>query len=128
MECMGVITEVPIRVSRALNRALIVADGVPEAAALRPGLLVRSLRSALRMSQRQLSRRSGVPQAHLARLESGLVAPRVDTLERLLDAMFCGLLVLPRARLRPREAVARRRLERAGARVKDRTPRRLWDG
>ena len=124
---MRAVTEVPIREARALNQALIAADGVPARARLSPGGVVRGVRSALRMSQSQLSRRSGVPRAHIARLEAGRLSPRVDTLERLLDAMFCGQLLLPVPRVRPREAVARRRLERAGARAKDRTPRRLWD-
>ncbi len=125
---MGTVTEVSLRQSRALNQALIAADGVPPRAELRPARLLRAVRSALRMSQRQLSRRSGVPQAHIARLEAGLRSPRFDTLERLMGAMFCGLLVLPRPRPRPREAIARRRLEHARAPLRDRTPRRLWDG
>jgi transcriptional regulator with XRE-family HTH domain len=121
---MRAVTEVPIREARALNQALIAADGVPERACLRPGAVVRGVRSALRMSQAQLARRSGVPKAHVARLEAGRLSPRVDTLERLLDAMFCGLLILPRARVRPREAVARKRAERP---VPWRYRWRLWD-
>ncbi len=73
---------------------------------------MRALRSALRMSQSQLARRSGGPRAHIARLESGSFSPRLDTLERLFDAMFCDLVVLPKARVRPREAIARTRAER----------------
>jgi transcriptional regulator with XRE-family HTH domain len=39
-------------------------------------------------SQRELSRRSGVPQAAISRIEHGLVSPRTETIDRLLRA--CG--------------------------------------
>src|SRR5262245_35616601 len=45
-------------------------------------------RGEAKISQRELARRSGVPQAAISRIERGLVAPRVDTLDRLLRA--CG--------------------------------------
>jgi len=108
---MRPVTEVPIADSRALNQAVLAADRVPARARQSPARLVRALRSALRMSQSQLARRSGVPRAHIARIEAELLSPRLDTLRRLLDAMFCELLVLPLARVRPREAIARRRAE-----------------
>ena len=40
------------------------------------------------LSQRELAGLSGVPQAAISRIESGLVSPRVVTLDRLLRA--CG--------------------------------------
>ena len=40
------------------------------------------------LSQRELARRSGVPQPTIARVERGQQVPRVDTLVRILDA--CG--------------------------------------
>jgi transcriptional regulator with XRE-family HTH domain len=39
-------------------------------------------------SQRELARRSGVPQAAISRIERGLVSPRAETLDRLLRS--CG--------------------------------------
>ncbi len=45
-------------------------------------------RRAAGLSQRELSRRAGVPQSAIARIERGLQIPRADTLERLLKA--CG--------------------------------------
>ncbi len=45
-------------------------------------------RRAAGFSQRELSRRTGVPQSAIARIEGGLQMPRADTLERLLKA--CG--------------------------------------
>lgn len=49
---------------------------------------VEQARRAAGLSQRELSRQTGVPQSAIARIERGLQVPRVDTLERLLKA--CG--------------------------------------
>jgi transcriptional regulator with XRE-family HTH domain len=49
---------------------------------------VNQARRAAGLSQRELSRRAGVPQSAIARIERGLQVPRADTLERLLEA--CG--------------------------------------
>ena len=49
---------------------------------------VNQARRAAGLSQRELSRRTGVPQSAIARIERGLQVPRVDTLDRLLKA--CG--------------------------------------
>ena len=38
------------------------------------------------LTQRELAHRVGVPQPAIARIESGMVSPRVDTLDRLLAA------------------------------------------
>lgn len=115
-------TEVRIGDRRALNQALIFTKGAPVRALREPGVYVRALRSALRMSQGQLARRSGVPKANIVRLEKGRTDPRFSTLKRLLDAMFCDALFLPLARRRPGEAIALRRLE-----PWDRRRWRLWD-
>jgi transcriptional regulator with XRE-family HTH domain len=40
------------------------------------------------MSQRQLAVRAGLPQSTIARIESGVVSPRIETFERLLG--LCG--------------------------------------
>ena len=49
---------------------------------------VNQARRAAGLSQRELSRRAGVPQSAITRIERGLQVPRADTLERLLEA--CG--------------------------------------
>ncbi|MBI3565535.1 MAG: helix-turn-helix domain-containing protein [Elusimicrobia bacterium] len=121
---MRTVTEVPIEDFRALNQAILAGETVTARARLRPAALIRALRSTLRMSQSQLGRRSGVPKAHICRIEAGRLSPRLETVERLLDAMFCDLLVLPRARVRPREAIARKRAERP---VPWRYRYRIWD-
>lgn len=86
------------------------------------------------MTQRELARRTGVAQPTIARIERGLVDPRIDTLDRLFGA--CGaclsvehvpgygvdrtqmrelLKLTPRARLESlrRDAAGMARLDRA---------------
>ena len=111
MLVMGRTTQVSIVHRRALNQAMIYASHVPERAVIDPSHMARALRSALRMSQEQLARRCGLPRAHIARLEAGAVDVRLATMRRIFAAMFCDMLVLPRPRQRPSEALAARRLE-----------------
>jgi transcriptional regulator with XRE-family HTH domain len=51
--------------------------------------MLRDARRRAGLTQRALARRAGVPQPTVARIESGAVVPRVDTLDRLLAD--CGL-------------------------------------
>ncbi len=51
------------------------------------------------MSQRKLAARTGIAQPTIARIESGRDNPRVDTLERLLEACGETMETLPRAGL-----------------------------
>jgi transcriptional regulator with XRE-family HTH domain len=53
-------------------------------------------RAEARISQRELARRSGVPQAAISRIERGLVSPRTDTLDRLLRSCSRDLEVVER--------------------------------
>lgn len=39
--------------------------------------------------------------SHLAAIETGKVSPSVETLHKVFDALFCDLLVIPKARNRP---------------------------
>jgi transcriptional regulator with XRE-family HTH domain len=48
-------------------------------------ILLRDARSRAGLSQRELAGRAGVAQPAIARIESGVVSPRVDTLDRLLE-------------------------------------------
>ena|SRR5438067_2412661 len=45
------------------------------------------------LTQRELARRSGVPQPSISKIESGGASPTVDTLERLLRV--CGMELEP---------------------------------
>lgn len=63
---------------------------------LQPGELVRLVRQHLRMTQTQLARRSGVPQAKIARIESQKTDFRWSTLVRLLKALRADAVILAR--------------------------------
>ncbi len=52
------------------------------------GLVVTEARRAAGMTQRELAEAAGMPQPAIARIERGLVGPKVETLLRLLRA--CG--------------------------------------
>jgi transcriptional regulator with XRE-family HTH domain len=48
------------------------------------------------LTQRELARRAGLAQSEVARIETGVVVPRVDTLDRLLAACDEELQTRPR--------------------------------
>lgn len=60
------------------------------------GRLLRQARRRAGLTQRQLAERLGVPQSQIAKIESGAVIPRVDTLDRFLRACGETLEALPR--------------------------------
>ncbi|MDQ3646592.1 MAG: helix-turn-helix domain-containing protein [Actinomycetota bacterium] len=55
---------------------------------MNPATTLRNARRAAGLSQRELARRAQVAQPAVARIESGGVVPRIDTLDGLLRA--CG--------------------------------------
>lgn len=110
---MGKMTSGSIIDRRALNQVLMYAQRAPVNRFLEPGQFVRVARAALRMSQADLARRSGLRQSHVAILERGVISPRWETLRRMFDAMYCDLFILPRGRKRLGDVVAERRLERS---------------
>lgn len=65
------------------------------------GLLLGMIRRQLKMSQRTLSKKSGVPQTTISRIEMGKQQPTIRTLNSLLGCMQCGLVisVLPKKNL-----------------------------
>jgi transcriptional regulator with XRE-family HTH domain len=58
--------------------------------------VLRQARRRAGLTQRQLADKAGVPQSVIGRIESRGVIPRVDTLDRLLEACGEGLESLPR--------------------------------
>ena len=60
------------------------------------GRMVREARRRAGLTQRQLAAKSGIPQETIARIERGRADPRVNTLDRLLEACEFGLEVMPR--------------------------------
>src|SRR5687767_3894039 len=92
---------------RSLSRLLTFARGAPRAP-LETGPFVRALRVKYRMSQRQLGNRCGLPQQHIARIESGAVDPSVGTLRRIVAAMGCELHLAPKQLVWPGDLLAAR--------------------
>jgi HTH-type transcriptional regulator/antitoxin HipB len=60
------------------------------------GRMVREARRRAGFTQRELAAKSGIPQETIARIERGRADPRVNTLDRLLEACEFGLEVMPR--------------------------------
>ena len=57
------------------------------------GVQVRSLRESCGVSQTELARRMGVKQPVVARIEAGGFQPRIDTLERVAEALGVELMI-----------------------------------
>src|SRR5262245_60846639 len=60
------------------------------------GGLVKQARRRAKLSQRELSARTGLDQAVIGRIEAGRTSPRFDTLERLLAATGHELTLVDR--------------------------------
>jgi len=60
---------------------------------------LRDARQAKNWSQRELSERAGMPQAHISRIESGAVDPKVSTLQQLARLLDLELALVPRTAL-----------------------------
>lgn len=65
-------------------------DLAPRFAVVRQLIALREQRG---LSQRDLADRAGMKQPQLARLETGQVEPRLDTLQRLAAALNCNVHV-----------------------------------
>lgn len=104
---------------------------------MKPSRFLRDARRRAAVSQRELARRTGVPQATISRIERGRVSPSTETLARLLDA--CGqelvaverpgrgldrTLIAEKLRLAPGDRARRAAAEWAGTEVLRRAARR----
>lgn len=58
-----------------------------------PGLLLRTARTAARLSQREVALRAATTQSAISRIEKGHVSPTVETLDRLLAAAGAHLVL-----------------------------------
>ncbi len=105
--------DLPVSDRRAIHRIAEFSGRAPAAAQLEPHAMIRMLRSALHMTQAQLAKRAGLAQSHLAKIESGKVDTQVSTLRKVFGALNCDVLVVPRMRKTPEEAVVERVKERA---------------
>jgi transcriptional regulator with XRE-family HTH domain len=59
------------------------------------GELVSMIRRQLKMSQKVLARRAKVPQYMISNLERSKKQPNLATLKKILEALFCDLLIVP---------------------------------
>ncbi|HSX12200.1 MAG TPA: helix-turn-helix transcriptional regulator [Rhabdochlamydiaceae bacterium] len=57
--------------------------------------LIKMIRIQLGMSQKVLSKRSGIPQAAISRIEKGKKNVAIDTLNKILKALYCDLVMVP---------------------------------
>jgi len=70
------------------------------------------------MTQGDLALRAKLPQSHIAAIEGGKKNPPLPTLARILDAMECDLVVLPKLRLPIDEIIRKRAAKLALKRLK----------
>lgn len=59
------------------------------------GQWLRLMRKRLRMTQRQLAKRAGVPQSSISRIECGQVEPSLSMIIKLFTTLFCEVAFLP---------------------------------
>lgn len=78
---------------------------------------LREARLAKGWSQRELSQRAGLPQAHISRIESGSVDLKLSTLRELARLLDLELVLAPRAALTAVNAVVREIVAESGART-----------
>lgn len=56
---------------------------------------IRDLRKRLHMSQKQLAKRAKITQSHLSLIESGKSKISVWLLEKIFEALFCDVMIIP---------------------------------
>lgn len=59
------------------------------------GQLVTLVRTQLKMSQKILAKRAGVPQSTISNMEQSKRQPNLVTLQKVFDALFCDLVIAP---------------------------------
>lgn len=77
------------------DRSIILAAASDLATLL--GRNCRERRANLKISQAELSRRSGVAVSHLSKIENGLGNPTLEVMEAIAEALDCSLVELLRA-------------------------------
>lgn len=101
-----------------IDKVLEAGTKLPkEAVALSPKVIIRSLRKRLRMTQKQLAKRVGLPQSYIAKVESGNTNPSSETLEKIFRALNCHLALLPIPEIDPDTALEEQALVTAEKRV-----------
>lgn len=108
----------PVSSQHMLDQFVSYGRRAPEGLeALSASALIRMLRNALRMTQAQLAKRAGLPQSHLAVIETGKVDMKLATLRKILKALQGELVIVARFRKEPASIVAERIREVARKKV-----------
>lgn len=109
----------PVATTRIIGKLFHWARQGPEGVAdLRAHELIRLLRGELSMTQAQLAKRCGLPQSHIARIESGKIDLQLETVRRIFSALSCGLAVVPIPSKSPEEIVREQARKAALKRVR----------
>jgi transcriptional regulator with XRE-family HTH domain len=82
------------------------------------GELVSMIRKQLNMSQKDLAKRAKVPQPTVSNLERSKKQPNLTTLRKILDALFCDLVVVPVLREPVETLLLKRARQKAEKRVR----------
>ncbi|MDA0739301.1 MAG: helix-turn-helix domain-containing protein [Nitrospirae bacterium] len=98
----------PITIVDDIALSNLRVDSTSEEQNLTPRDWILLLRTYLRMTQAELSKRANITQANLVAIESGKVDPRVSTLQRIYKGLSCHLSVAPRPQ-KPLEEILRGR-------------------
>ncbi len=78
-----------------IDTVLKAGKGLPKEVLFQEArVLIRSLRKRLRMTQKQLAKRIGLPQSYIAKLESGKTSPSLNTLEKIFRNLGCSLSLI----------------------------------
>lgn len=99
----------PVSGEHLLDKILSYGRRAPEGLeSLSVHVLIRMIRHALRMTQAQLAKRAGLPQSHLAVIETGKVDLKLATLRKIFRAAHGDLVIVARFRKTPASMVAER--------------------
>ncbi len=79
-------------ISSASRHVQIAIRGLPI------GQLIKLIRTQLGMSQKVLAVRARIPQSTVSRVENGQKDINLSTLQKLLDALVCDLIIAPALR------------------------------
>ncbi len=110
--------KLPVTTQYRVERLVSYGKKIPEATGeLAPHIVIRTIRNSLHMTQAQLAGRSEMPQSHLAKIETGKVDVQLSTLRRILRALNCEAVFLPKFQKAPREVLRQRIKEVARRKV-----------
>ena len=57
---------------------------------------LKAMRQYRKMTAVELSRRSGIPNPTISLIENGKCSPTAESIERLVDALDCRVMVIPK--------------------------------